>query len=163
MDRYIGEKSPTENLKNHLWRNSCAVKVFERFKCFTGTFKRFCGNIPERLQREVHLSVTLVWNLRLFFLSRNTTNNKFLDVANKEIKKVTWHRCWSLKVWKWVWFCPFRKILYYVLWTSYECSAVVLKREDFKDKYHIKSTANLIPRKVKIIMFKILQKIPKDM
>ena len=29
------------------------------------------------------------------FLGRNTPNNKFFDVTNKETKKVTWRRCWS--------------------------------------------------------------------
>ena len=31
----------------------------------------------------------------IIFLGRNTPNNKFLDVTNKETKKVTWRRCWS--------------------------------------------------------------------
>ena len=29
----------------------------------------------------------------IIFLGRNTPNNKFLDVTNKETKKVMWHRC----------------------------------------------------------------------
>ena len=66
---------------------------FLRFNFFTGTFKRFFRNIPEGFRREVKLLATLAWNVRLFFLGRNTPNSEFLDVANKEIKKVTWHRC----------------------------------------------------------------------
>ena len=31
-------------------------------------------------------------------LVRNTPNNKFLDVTNKETKKVTWHCCWSVSI-----------------------------------------------------------------
>ena len=31
----------------------------------------------------------------IIFLGRNTPNNMFLDVKNKETKKVMWHRCWS--------------------------------------------------------------------
>ena len=72
------------------------------FNLFTGTFKRFCRNIPERLLREAHLSVTPVWNLMseivVIFLGRNTSNKKFLDVTNKETKKVIRHRCWSLSI-----------------------------------------------------------------
>ena len=29
----------------------------------------------------------------IIFLGRNTIKNKFLDVTNKETKKVMWHRC----------------------------------------------------------------------
>ena len=62
-------------------------KGFLKYNFFIGSFKFFFRNIPERLRREVHLSVTLALNLRLFFLGRSTPSNKFLDVANKEIKK----------------------------------------------------------------------------
>ena len=47
----------------------------------------------KRLLREVHLSVTLAWNLRLFlvecndFPRQNTPSNKNLDATNKNIKK----------------------------------------------------------------------------
>ena len=42
---------------------------------------------------------TFQWHLPeiyvLIVLGRNTPNNKFLDVANKETNKVMWHCCWS--------------------------------------------------------------------
>ena len=36
----------------------------------------------------------------MIFLRRNTPNNKDLDATNKNIKKVTWHRCWSISIMK---------------------------------------------------------------
>ena len=64
----IGEKNPTGNLKSHLHvKNFTCSKVFEKSNFFTDTFKGFCRTIPELLLREVHLSVTLAWNLWLFF------------------------------------------------------------------------------------------------
>ena len=34
----------------------------------------------------------------MILLCRNTPNNKDLDATNKKIKKVTWHRCWSVSI-----------------------------------------------------------------
>ena len=34
----------------------------------------------------------------IIFLGRNTSDNKFLDVTNKETKKVMWHRYGSLSI-----------------------------------------------------------------
>ena len=34
----------------------------------------------------------------MIFLGRNTPNNKDLDATNKKIKKVTWHRSWSISI-----------------------------------------------------------------
>ena len=79
-----------------MWRSSCTVKFFLRNSFFISTFKRFFRNIAECLQGKVHLLDTFTWNLQLFFHSRSTPNNNFLDVTNKGIKKVMWHCCWSL-------------------------------------------------------------------
>ena len=34
----------------------------------------------------------------IMFFGRNTPNNKFLNVTNKETNKVLWHRCWSSSI-----------------------------------------------------------------
>ena len=86
----MDEKNFAGNLKSLLWRISSNL-----FNFFTVTFKGFCRNNPERLLRQVHLSAILAWNIGLFFgkiviifLGRDTPNNAFLDVTNKETNNV---------------------------------------------------------------------------
>ena len=76
-------KIGAEGVKSHLWRSSCVVKFFLRLNFFTGTFKGFMVIIPKVV---------------IFFLDRNTSNNKFLDLTNKETNKVMWYGCCSLYV-----------------------------------------------------------------
>ena len=66
------------------------------------TLKRFCRNIQECLpERSTPFSDTCLKFTAIFcevviiFLGRNTPNNKFLDVTNKETKNVMWRRCRS--------------------------------------------------------------------
>ena len=60
-------KKSTRNLKNHLWRHLCAVKDFQRFNFFTGTFKRFCQKFPRFPQ-----------------ISKNRLNSMAIKAANRQ-------------------------------------------------------------------------------
>ena len=81
---WIGNKNLTGNLKTHLWRSSCSSSwiLIEKSTHFSGTCLKFM--------------VIFLWLFVITFLrKRDTPNNKFLDVTNKETDKVMLPCCWS--------------------------------------------------------------------
>ena len=72
------------------------IQLFHR--CFQKILPKHSRTFTERSTpfSDTCLKLTAIFlKIVIIFLGRNTPNNKFLDVANKETKKVTWHGCWS--------------------------------------------------------------------
>ena len=44
--------------------------------------------------------MVIIRKVVIIFLRRNTPNNKFVNVTNKETNKVMWHRCSSQSIMK---------------------------------------------------------------
>ena len=68
VNRWIGKqvkKILLETFKTP-WMKFQGSKVFLKELIFSQMLKGFCWNIPERLPREVHLSVTLAWKVTLY-------------------------------------------------------------------------------------------------
>ena len=81
-----------------MWRSSIVVKFFLKNLTFSQVLSKYSRTLTERSTpfSDTYRTFTAIsCKIIIIFLGRNGTNNKFLDVTNKEINKVMRHRCWT--------------------------------------------------------------------